>query len=58
MSEEQKASDGASNEIIITANHLTIGNQYTRVELRSLFGITDASINNGIFKPTNPSIMQ
>lgn len=35
--------------------HLTIGQLYTRKELRALFGITDTSINNGVFIPRGHS---
>lgn len=34
-----------------TSDHLTPGQVYTRKELSDQFGITDATINNGIFRP-------
>jgi hypothetical protein len=34
-----------------TSNHLTRGQIYTRQDLRNQFGITDATINTGIFQP-------
>lgn len=34
-----------------TSDHLVVGNVYTRDQLRELFGITDATLNNGIFQP-------
>ncbi|WAC62087.1 HNH endonuclease [Pseudoxanthomonas sp. SL93] len=34
-----------------SSQHLVVGEVYTRAELKAKFDITDASINNGIFKP-------
>lgn len=34
-----------------TSDSLTVGNIYTREQLKHLFNITDATINTGIFKP-------
>ncbi|RMR50374.1 hypothetical protein ALP84_02291 [Pseudomonas cichorii] len=34
-----------------TSQQLTVGNIYTRADLRDLFHITASSLNNGIFKP-------
>src|ERR1700677_3238326 len=34
-----------------TSEQLTVGNVYSRVDLRAMFGITDATIKNGIFRP-------
>jgi 5-methylcytosine-specific restriction enzyme A len=34
-----------------TSRHLTEGNVYTRKDLAEQFGITDATINTGIFQP-------
>lgn len=34
-----------------TSASLTIGNVYSRQELADLFEISDASINNGVFRP-------
>jgi putative restriction endonuclease len=34
-----------------TSDSLSVGGVYTRAQLREQFAITDASINNGIFKP-------
>jgi len=34
-----------------TSEELTIGSSYSRKELAALFGITDATINTGVFKP-------
>lgn len=34
-----------------TSEHLQIGNLYSRVELAQLFGITDATIRTGVFRP-------
>jgi putative restriction endonuclease len=34
-----------------TSEHLTVGNVYTRADLREKFAITDATIKNGIFRP-------
>ncbi len=35
----------------VTSAQLTEGQVYTRQDLRSLFGVTDATINNGFFRP-------
>src|SRR5262249_52153761 len=35
-----------------TSSLLTVGNVYSRVELADRFGITDATINTGIFRPS------
>ena len=37
----------------LTSNKLMTGEIYTRDSLRELFGITDATLNNGIFHPKN-----
>lgn len=37
----------------LTSTQLVVGEIYTRDRLRGLFGITDATINNGIFHPKN-----
>ena len=34
-----------------SSRDLVVGHVYTRAELKALFGIADASINNGIFRP-------
>lgn len=34
-----------------SSQELVVGQVYTRAELKALFGIDDASINNGIFRP-------
>lgn len=34
-----------------TSDHLQVGDTYTRNQLRTLFSITDATINNGVFRP-------
>ena len=34
-----------------TSAHLTVGSVYTRKDLMEKFGITDATINTGIFQP-------
>lgn len=34
-----------------TSVRLEVGNVYTRVRLRELFDVTDATLNNGIFRP-------
>jgi hypothetical protein len=34
-----------------TSDHLTVGNVYTREDLKAQFGITDATINTGIYQP-------
>lgn len=35
----------------VTSSNLTEGKIYTRQELRSIFGVTDATINNGFYRP-------
>lgn len=35
----------------VTSAQLTEGDVYTRQDLRSLFGVTDATINNGFYRP-------
>lgn len=35
----------------VTSAQLTEGEVYTRQDLRSLFGVTDATINNGFYRP-------
>jgi putative restriction endonuclease len=35
-----------------TSTHLTVGEVYTRADLRKAFGITDQTLNNGVFKPS------
>ena len=35
----------------LTSRQLAVGQPYTRSDLKALFGITDASIKNGIFHP-------
>lgn len=42
--------DGA-NELIYTSEQLDPGSVYTRDDLREHFGITDATLNTGIFQP-------
>lgn len=37
----------------LTSTKLVVGEIYTRDHLRELFGITDATLNNGIFHPKN-----
>lgn len=37
----------------LTSTQLVVGETYTRDSLRELFGITDATLNNGIFRPKN-----
>jgi len=37
----------------LTSTQLVVGETYTRDGLRELFGITDATLNNGIFRPKN-----
>lgn len=37
------------------SEQLTKGQVYTRADLRALFGITDATINNGVFQPRDVS---
>jgi len=34
-----------------TSERLTIGQVYTREQLKAMFDVTDATINTGIFKP-------
>lgn len=34
-----------------TSDFLVVGDTYTRAQLKATFGITDATINNGIYKP-------
>lgn len=36
---------------MLTSDHLVINQVYTREQLRNLFSIRDATINNGVFKP-------
>jgi hypothetical protein len=38
-----------------TSEHLTSGTVYTRKELSSLFSVTDATINTGVFRPKGTS---
>lgn len=39
----------------LTSERLTSGTVYTRDDLRSLFGITDATLNTGVFRPKGTS---
>ena len=36
---------------MLTSDELQVGSIYTRADLRQQFGITDQTINNGVFKP-------
>jgi putative restriction endonuclease len=36
---------------MLTSGELQVGSIYTRADLRQQFGITDQTINNGVFKP-------
>jgi len=38
---------------MLTSTQLTVGQVYTRSELRELFQITDATINTGVFRPSD-----
>lgn len=38
---------------MFTSEHLEQGKVYTRHDLRQLFNITAATLNNGVFKPSN-----
>jgi len=44
--------DIADEQPVYCSEWLAIGEVYTRDELRGLFGIKDATINNGVFKPS------
>lgn len=39
--------------VALTSGSLNLGQVYTRQDLRSQFGITDATINNGFYRPQN-----
>lgn len=39
--------------VALTSGSLNLGQVYTRLDLRSQFGITDSTINNGFFRPQN-----
>jgi len=43
--------DGAAIQSTRTSEVLTIGEVYTRVRLREMFDISDATINTGVFRP-------
>ncbi len=34
-----------------TSKHLTIGEIFTRKDLKAMFKIADANLNNGVFRP-------
>ncbi len=34
-----------------TSKHLTVGEIYTRKDLKAMFKIADANLNNGVFRP-------
>lgn len=37
--------------VVRSSDHLDAGRVYSRADLRRLFGIKDATINNGVFRP-------
>ncbi|RMQ47074.1 hypothetical protein ALQ04_100821 [Pseudomonas cichorii] len=54
MEQDYKVNTKASQHALAGAfasQQLTVGNIYTRADLRDLFHITASSLNNGIFKP-------
>lgn len=52
-SKKLASSNTATDSSLRTSRHLQTGSVYTRDDLRSLFLITDATINTGIFRPQN-----